>query len=1229
MWLRTSMIIMIGLIALGCVGERLERKEIASYNPSSVQEEKIKAWEQFNKNFAGKWKVEWNPITGTPHRISGNHIQVPEQITKENIEHVSRALLNEYKDLLQIDPDMLVMAKADFDSPANSKASRGTWYVYYIQKYRGLTVYGGSVRLVIRNQKVIVLASDYFPKINIFPKPKISDEEAFRIAAQDMSGNVFLRPENEALVIFPSIIHEGILYRLAWQITMPVTHIDSRLLEKHPSDKEMKSERIPVQWQYFIDARTGAIIERVNLMRDEELSGTVRGVVHESPTVSISNTPVFSENISLQSGTTVVTDMSGNYHFTGLPASSENLSASLKGPNVEVHNNETHSDAIHSVSVSIPGTHSWDWSMDDQSPNDVETNAFYHTNMIHDWFLRGAPFDVVPEPSPMQVYVRDGPYCNAFASPAGILLGHGNETCLDTALCPDIVYHEYTHRIVDKIYSDANVPVPYIGEGLAMDEAWADYFATSKTGNPYHAHDCMAGRNIAEPDRRYPDDIPPFDAHLYGLILSGALWDLRNTLGQDYVDNLAFRAIKHTPTSFSEYLGAFILEDNDPNYNPAGTSHVDDICHVFYEMHGVYHDDCIHHTEMPVALIIEPDRRKINFYNSSVSTIDITGSVHGSLGHPLQNFLIEYAHINDSSVWSSSGIILTNGGLSEIGNDTLGQWDVTGVPDDAYYLRLRAIDDVGQVGEATTLVVIDRTLKNGWPQLPDVVFYRAPAVADLDPSYPGLEIVASGDDYWLHAFHDDGTQVSGWPVKVSRIVNIAIGDVNGDGNLEVLAGTIYGSVFAIRANGIWFQTLQCGADYSYSTPALGDIEGDGKLDVIYSSTDNMLCAWHWDDALNNLTPVGGWPVTLPAGVTGTAALGDIDKGYEGQEIVIGALDGNVYAFRGDGSTVPGWPQSAGGEVRSPVSLADLDGDGNLEIVAESDRAIYIWKGNGELVTTLASDRATYSTHEIALADLDDDGGPEIIAGLSVWKNDGIALSGWPPSSLSGSPPESSPAIGDIDGAGHREVIGSYNYIGFGHERLFELQAFDHAGNPFTPGWPKRLGYYPYHVVLSQSGTDPRKVEIIAGSKGLFVWDLPAPYNEQDMEWPMYRHDAHRTGTHGLNCAAQYPDPLIEYDHIDAEGRVYIPVVNWSAYSNVLFRQAPELPPCGLNTKSSRTWVDIYNADTNARIYGFCALGTSTNLQQIWFKPAATSGRVYIIIHDRVCNTSYKSNTVNW
>ncbi len=91
------------------------------------------------------------------------------------------------------------------------------------------------------------------------------------------------------------------------------------------------------------------------------------------------------------------------------------------------------------------------------------------------------------------------------------------------------------------------------------------------------------------------------------------------------------------------------------------------------------------------------------------------------------------------------------------------------------------------------------------------------------------------------------------------------------------------------------------------------------------------------------------------------------------------------------------------------------------------------------------------------------------------------------------------------------------------------------------------------------------------------------------------------------------------------------IANWDAFPDELFEPAPDLPPCGLNTNASRTWVDIYDASNNVRLYGFCGLSSPQDLNSIWFaveqgvSPPAT---VYISLIDRREETNYRSNAVS-
>ena len=113
-----------------------------------------------------------------------------------------------------------------------------------------------------------------------------------------------------------------------------------------------------------------------------------------------------------------------------------------------------------------------------------------------------------------------------------------------------------------------------------------------------------------------------------------------------------------------------------------------------------------------------------------------------------------------------------------------------------------------------------------------------------------------------------------------------------------------------------------------------------------------------------------------------------------------------------------------------------------------------------------------------------------------------------------------------------------------------------------------------------------------------------------------------------------PNPVLYLMGIEAfqtGGKEFIrykyDVLNKASYPAELFAASPALPPCGKNTKSSRTWVDFFDS-RGKRLYGFCALGKSDDLTGIWFaleSDVIPPSYVYIEMTDRQTNTKYKSN----
>ena len=113
-----------------------------------------------------------------------------------------------------------------------------------------------------------------------------------------------------------------------------------------------------------------------------------------------------------------------------------------------------------------------------------------------------------------------------------------------------------------------------------------------------------------------------------------------------------------------------------------------------------------------------------------------------------------------------------------------------------------------------------------------------------------------------------------------------------------------------------------------------------------------------------------------------------------------------------------------------------------------------------------------------------------------------------------------------------------------------------------------------------------------------------------------------------------PQPSLMFigpEFYQANGKSWIryryAVDNRTAFPDTLFAAAPQLAPCGSNTRASRTWIDFYDS-TGKRLYGFCALGKSSDLASLWFAmevDVIPPSWVYIELNDRQTNTKYKSN----
>ncbi|MEW5767718.1 MAG: FG-GAP-like repeat-containing protein, partial [bacterium] len=297
-----------------------------------------------------------------------------------------------------------------------------------------------------------------------------------------------------------------------------------------------------------------------------------------------------------------------------------------------------------------------------------------------------------------------------------------------------------------------------------------------------------------------------------------------------------------------------------------------------------------------------------------------------------------------------------------------------------YRIRVEGKDARGEdfVRETTsTIITMKPGMQPGFPVKTNGGVSSSPALGDINGD-GRLEIVVGSNDNKVYAWNDEGSLVTGFPVGTGGAVGSspALGDIDGDGRLEIVVGSNDNKVYAWNDEGSLVPGFPVDTGWIInSSPALGDIDGDGRLEIVVGSNNNKVYAWNDDGSL-----VPGFPVDTGWIINSSPALGDID-GDGRLEIVVGSDGDRVYAWNDDGSLVPGFPVGAGGAVGSSLALGDIDRDGRLEIVVGSyDNKVYAWNDEGSLVPGFPVDTRGAVNSSPALGDIDQDGRLEIVVG---------------------------------------------------------------------------------------------------------------------------------------------------------------------------------------------------------------------------------------------------------
>jgi hypothetical protein len=239
-------------------------------------------------------------------------------------------------------------------------------------------------------------------------------------------------------------------------------------------------------------------------------------------------------------------------------------------------------------------------------------------------------------------------------------------------------------------------------------------------------------------------------------------------------------------------------------------------------------------------------------------------------------------------------------------------------------LRLRVVDARGLVGEArrSFFVLDDPAWKAHFPVRLGASGEASPLVVDLDRDGRAEIVLPTADgmlriiDWYPGGLRTIRVAVDpGEPVgpsverpRETLVRSAAVGDLNGDGTPSIVVASKDGRVYAFTPRGERLAAFPVSIDRARARPT-------GPQQVIEH------------------------------GIFTRPVLADLD-GKPGAEILVAALDGNLYVWRHDGSMLEGFPvalemhgESPGrrAKIVSTPAVGDIDGDGVPEIVVGSNR----------------------------------------------------------------------------------------------------------------------------------------------------------------------------------------------------------------------------------------------------------------------------------------------------
>ncbi len=551
-------------------------------------------------------------------------------------------------------------------------------------------------------------------------------------------------------------------------------------------------------------------------------------------------------------------------------------------------------------------------------------------------------------------------------------------------------------------------------------------------------------------------------------------------------------------------------------------------------------------TEISYPYVFNLDLTESEIINSK-KQLEIKGTATG------KNFQGYTISLCDSGFdyCGSEGVTLVNEGLGQIKEGTLGYINFPENTDsDKYYIKL-ANNYNGLEETEYRMIHVETMFQEGdWPkEIPGAsaggdwvwAFMDQPTVADINNDGREELIIAYER---LMAFYSNGSYVPGFPVKPRGYViqyGPAVADLDGDGRKEIVyKDTPYTQIITDEGKAYpgWPKQIE-----TSGTVNLADVNSDGKMELIFRKWYDRIDVM---DLQGNSLP--GWPqdFQVPEGFDyfqsiGRISVADLDNDGDVEIVVIATgcnrssyclsteFVSNLVVYNHQGNVLFSKEYLYSG-MYPPTFLADLDNDGNLDILHSSDKALHAVDiyGNELPGFPLRMQDDIWLTLQ-TIGDFEDNGKVDLVvrkhdyngiygdcthiyeydSGQLILKNDpptcrGDTINGLTRYFYAGD------CIGGLSGDSEQLVALGHSGVRDSPNDL-DIFFINPDGSMPVESPRKRTDGYTDASAIGDLDGDGDNELIYVGTWGhdLFVWDLNGA---GDNDWTMYGHDPRHTGT---------------------------------------------------------------------------------------------------------------------